>query len=196
MKKYFNLIFILIFLSSCANKQELIINKYWVKYKSNQPKLIVKFTKDGKFINYNKLEQIYTYSIIQNRLVITDSKGERKKYFIKSLTNNTLKLSEIIEVGNPEIEFYRAAKLNDYFLGKWIYAKNNTFYAYEFSGNYIVNIDETVNNITQQKKLKYTVKNDSTIQIGSQKFNFIFENDIKKLILTTPNKETITLNRI
>jgi len=195
MIKKIYLITIISLLFSCSERNDLLTEKYWTKYKKNQPNSIVKFTSDGKFINYNKLEKNYTYKIIQNRLIITDTKGEIKKYFIKSLSNKELKLTEIIEVGDPQIDYYKQAQIQDFFLGQWIHYKNNSLYIYIFTGDTFVTIDESKENITQQKKLKYNVKNDSTIQIGSQKFKYKFENDLKKLILMTPNNETLTLIR-
>jgi len=125
MLKKLNIILILtiilaVMLESCSDGEDSLTDKYWVKYKRSKPNYLVKFTDDGKFINFNKLAEPIKYHIIQNRIIFTEETGEKEKFFIKTLTSHEMKLSEINDIGEMDIDYFRAAEEEDYLLGSWI----------------------------------------------------------------------------
>ncbi|ROL61251.1 hypothetical protein D9V86_06745, partial [Bacteroidetes/Chlorobi group bacterium ChocPot_Mid] len=102
----FSAVLLIIFISACSKPNDELTTRYWIKYKKGKPNFLVKFSNDGKYINFNKLNESYKWEIIQNRLIITNSLGVKQKFFIKSLTKKELKLSEISDIGESNIDMF------------------------------------------------------------------------------------------
>lgn|GEM_PF-5027987 len=185
----------LFFLSSCSKDDSNLTNNYWIKYKKGKPNYIVKFTEDGKFINFNRLEDKLKYQVIQNRIIITKSSGEKQKFFIKVLTKKELKLSEINDIGSMDIDLFRVAKTNDYFLGNWIKINKGNGYKLTLEPEGTGIIEEEVNEYIATKPVKYSLVQNS-ILINNMKYEFSFSEDLMDLELTAENGDKISLTRI
>jgi hypothetical protein len=182
-------------LFSCSENSKDITSNYWIKYKKNQPNYLVKFTADGKFINFNKLAQSYKYQIIQNRVIITDEKGEKQKFFIKTLTSNELKLSEISDAGSSDIDYFRKALIKDFFIDIWrkVSKGNHNVITFLPEGKGV--FEEEVNGYIGKREIKYSVKPNNFISIDNQLYQFRFSEDLINLELISDKKEVISLIR-
>ena len=190
------LLLILFFLSSCSKGDDNLTNNYWIKYKRGKPNYIVKFTKEGKFINFNRLENKFKYQIIQNRIIITKSSGEKQKFFIKVLTPKEMKLSEINDIGSMDIDYFKVAEIKDYFLGSWIKINKGENYKLTLESEGEGAVEEQVNEYIAAKPLKYSIKNDSIIFLNGIEYKFSFSEDIMDLELLATDGSNICLTRM
>lgn len=182
-------------LNSCTkNKEELLTEKYWTKYKRSIPNYPVKFTNEGYYINYNKLSSKTKYQIIQNRIIFTNILGEKEKYFIKLLTDKELKLSEISDVGTPDIDYYMKSKPEDYFLGTWI-KQTKGHYELQMSANGDAKVEEEISGYIGKKEIKYSVRSNNIISIDGKEYIYKFSDDIIDLELTANDGSVLNLTR-
>ncbi|MFH1049753.1 MAG: hypothetical protein V1779_02345 [bacterium] len=201
MKKIILLFFALVlfsipFLSSCTKSNDDITRNFWIKYKRGKPNYLVKFNNDGKFINFNRLEDKFKYQIIQNRLIITKSSGEKQKYFIKVLTSELLKLSEINDIGTMDIDIFKVAGSSDYFLGSWIKINKGDTYRLTLETDGKGVIEEEVNEYIAKKPIKYSVKKNNLIFLNGKEYSYSFSNDIMDLELIGKEGNKVSLTRI
>lgn len=187
------LIFVL--LSSCSNEKKNLTNQYWIRYKNSKPSYVVKFKENGEFINYNKLDVKLNYQIIQGRLIISDEKGESKKYFIKQITKDVIELSRIDELGTKDIDFYRKARQQDLLLGKWHCNNPSNFLNTTFEANNKVKIEVNVNDYLAKINTEYKLIKPDTLIINKIPYKYILSDDLMKLKLIRSNKEIFLLNR-
>jgi len=195
MKKILLMMLLSAFFISCSESNEDLTSSFWVKYKKSQPNYLVKFGTDGKFVNFNKLTQTYTYQVIQNRIIITDSKGEKQKFFIKSISPTELKLSEINDAGSLDIDYFRKAEATDFFLGTWIKISKGNHYILTLLANGKGLLEEEVNGYIGQKEIKYTVKQKDVLAVDDKLFEYKFSDDLINLELIDSDKNVLTLTR-
>lgn len=188
-------VLLIIIAGACSKPNDELTTKYWIKYKKGKPNFLVKFSIDGKYINYNKLNESYKWEIIQNRLIITNSLGVKQKFFIKSLTKKELKLSEISDIGETDIDLFKAANEKDYFLGDWIKINKGNNYRLTFDNDEKGLIEEEVNEYIAKKTITYKVQ-DSIISINNEKYRYRFSNDLMELELNSTNNDKIILTRM
>lgn len=189
-----SLILLLLILGSCSKQEEILTSKYWVRYKKSKANHIVKFKKNGDFIDYDNLDDELNYQIIQGRLIISDKKGETKKYFINQINENILELSRIDELGTKDIDFYRKARSQDLFLGKWLSDNPSKFYYTTFEANGKIKIEVNVNDYLAKTNSKYKLK-DSGIIINKTKYKYKFSSDLMHLELIETNGNVYNLKR-
>ena len=184
-----------VFFISCSESNNELTSSYWVKYKKSQPNYLVKFTHDGKYINYNKLTQSYTYQVIQNRIIITDSKGEKQRFFIKSISSNELKLSEINDAGSPDIDYFRKAEAGDLFLGTWIKISKGNHFVLTLLANAKGLLEEEVNGYIGKKEIKYSVKPNNVLAVDDKLYEYKLSEDLMNLELIGIDKNKLSLTR-
>lgn len=184
-----------VFFISCSESNNELTSCYWVKYKKSQPNYLVKFTADGKYINFNKLTQSYSYQVIQNRIIITDSKGEKQKFFIKSISPKELKLSEINDAGSLDIDYFRKAEAIDLFLGRWIKISKGNHFVLTLSANGKGLLEEEVNGYIGKKEIKYSVKPNNVIAVDDKLFEYKFSEDLMNLEFIDIDKNLLSLTR-
>ncbi len=189
------ILLLFIVLGSCSKQEETLTTQYWVRYKKSKPSYIVKFKRNGEFINYNNLNDKLNYQIIQGRLIISDNKGEAKKYFIKQLDDNILELSRIDELGTKDIDFYRKARKQDLFLGKWVSNNTSKFYQTTFENNQKIKIENNVNNYLAKRKYTYKLKDSNFIIIDSTQYKYKFSEDLMQLNIIESNGINYNLKR-
>lgn len=200
MKRILNLFvlntaIISLLLISCSKDDNSLTGKFWVKYKKSKPNYIVMFGDKGEYINYNRLNAKFTYQIIQNRIIFTDEFGEKEKFFIKVITKNELKLSEINESGIANIDYFKAASTEDCFLGNWIRINKGTHYELTFESGGNVIIEEEIGGYIGKKEVKYSVKGNNKLLIDSLEYQFKFTDDIMDAELVGTSGEKISLTR-
>ena len=191
----FSALIISLLVISCSKEENSLINKYWVKYKKAKPNYIVKFGDNGEYINYNRLNAKFSYQIIQNRIIFTDEFGEKEKFFIKIKTKNELKLSEINESGIANIDYFKAAATEDYFLGNWIRINKGSHYEITFEPGNNAIIEEVINGYIVKKEVNYSTKHDTTLFLDTLAYKFTFSGDIMDVVLKNPSGEKISLTR-
>lgn len=188
-------VLLIILIVACSKPNDELTTRYWIKYKKGKPNFLVKFNKDGRYINFNKLNEVYKWEIIQNRLIITNSLGVKQKFFIKSLTNKELKLSEISEIGETNIDLFKVAKEKDFFLGNWIKINKGNNYRLTFEYDSKAIIEEEVNEYIATKPISYIVK-DNIITLNNDDYRYKFSDDLMELELISANNEKIILTRM
>jgi len=201
MKKILALIIALVFLtllilSSCSKNDDLLTSNYWIKYKRGKPNYLVKFNDNGEFINFNRLDDNFKYQIIQNRLIITKSSGEKQKFFIKVLNSQELKLSVINDIGTGDIDLFKVAKKNQYFLGSWIKINKGEHYKITLETDNKGILEEEVNEYIAKKPIKYSVKDEKNVLLNGIEYEYAFSDDIMDLELIAKDGNKINLTRI
>ncbi len=189
-------VFSIPFLLSCTKNEGELTNNFWIKYKRSKPNYLVKFYEDGNFINFNKLDDKFKYQIIQNRLIITNSRGEKERYFIKVLTPELLKLSEINDIGSLDIDLFRVAAPKDYFLGNWIKINKGETYKLSIDTDGEGIVEEQVNEYIAKKPIKYSVKGNNIIFLNGIEYKYTFSSNLMDLELIGNDGNKISLTRI
>ncbi|ROL58127.1 hypothetical protein D9V86_11780, partial [Bacteroidetes/Chlorobi group bacterium ChocPot_Mid] len=110
-------------------------------------------------------------------------------------TKKELKLSEISDIGESNIDMFKAAKEKDFFLGDWVKINkgNNYRLTFEYDGKGL--IEEEVNEYIAKKPITYKV-NDSIITMNNENYRYKFSNNLMELELSSANNEKIILTRM
>ncbi len=160
---------------SCTKKQDTISDIVWIRYKKNEPKHLVAFTKDGKFLDYSELERNSTYEYRQNRITINYDYGQKEVFYIDKLNDNELLLSEVMEVGEGKTLDLKRPETHEYFLGKWITPEDSKEYLeLEFDPDMGGKEEVLVDGYKAKRDFNYQV-DDKNLTIDDVKWEYKFD---------------------
>ena len=178
---------------SCSDSSDPLYG-YWTRYKKGKPARVVKFEKNGRFVDLRRPDEPYTFAVVRNRLIISDEKGEKRKFFIKTLTDSLFELSVIDETGKVDIDEYRKTRQSDFFLGKWK-AKSENLAAARFESSGDLYLKYVKNDTIFEKKLTWALA-DSSLKLGEDLYFYSFSKDFSRLSLKNAKSgKTIELIR-
>jgi len=189
------LLLIAITFAACSDKESYMIGKYWVKYKKAKPQTLVKFTENGQFIRYDKLNLNQTYKFNRNRLIIADDMGKNEHYLIETMTPEEFIISKVSELNEEKVIIYRIAREEDKFLGQWLGKKNDIDVKIDFSPEEKLKYEEMVQGWEFEKDKKYIVKLNNTIIINNEVSQYSFSDDMLSLEIISESGIVYKLTR-
>jgi len=178
---------------SCTSREDKIADTYWVKVKKTKPKELVKFTADGRYIEYNNLDIKVKYSFKTGKMILDYPKGDSREYYIKTFSDSVILLSGLHPVGDGKIINLKRATEKNFFLGKWIKSDEEKRFEYDFKGDGKGDIETTIEGYIAKKPLSYKVE-DGSITINNEKKLYKFNEDKTKIELF--NGKSIFLERV